>query len=254
MKSKQILFFGLLLTVGCQKQSSYEGNSLLGHWELVNSPFDMYEPVNATHEGISIYSDSLEFIADYMNKPIFDYRKYSIQDDSIYIDIRNVNKAFSYKLDKDSLFLSDAVRVFHYLRLFDGKKNALDRIEFNSMSPSPFDIKRGFNFSLSLSQNGEIYYKSTSGDIVLEGHLSEKYTSYIFDKLNRIDLPLQFDRGEIIPAGDHLFTLELFESSTRVDSVTYSRGIQGAYLKWLSSILQSTPLWIDQAVVRNIDD
>ena len=54
----------------------------------------------------------------------------------------------------------------------------------------------------------------------------------------------------MVPAGDHIFTLEIFRNQTKADSLSYSRKIEGQYSRWLASILQSTPLWIDGAIKK----
>lgn len=92
-------------------------------------------------------------------------------------------------------------------------------------------------------------YESKTENTVLIGQLKKNYIDFIFDKLHNIELPIQTKNNEIMPHGD-IFTLEMFIANSRLDSITYSNELEGDYLKWVASILQSTPLWLENAIIN----
>jgi len=248
MKGKLLFFCGLLTVSGCYNQKDQSINTLIGDWKLTNPKYSQHETLNVTLNGVRFYSDSLEFFADYMSNPIFNYRKYSLSTDSITIKFESGLDTFAFKHRKDTLYIKDSSYTYKYVKIQTEITNEANRIEFKSRNPG-WEARRYF-FDLTLNENGAFRYDSKSEDRVIEGQLKENYTAFIFDKLHKIEFPIQTDSNEVIPTHDHVFTLEVFADDSRVDSVTYSKEIEGAYLKWLASILQSTPLWIDDATAK----
>lgn len=246
MEKKLLFYFGLLVISACYSQKDQSEDLLIGDWKLVNPEYSQYEALNVSLSGVRFYSDSLEFFADYMSNPMFNYRKYSISTDSITIEFESGSNTFAVRHSRDTLHITNSSYTYKYVKLHTKISNEANRIEFKSRNPG-WEVRHFFD--LTIYQNGTFLYNSKTEDRVLEGRLKENYIAFIFDKLHTVELPIQADSNEVIPAGDHVFTMEIFDYETRLDSVTYSRKLEGAYTKWLASILQSAPLWIDEAVV-----
>jgi len=236
------------LMTGCHQQVDKNENALIGDWKQINTEITEYPAVNVFLQGVSIKMDSLAFFSDYLNNPLFDYRRYSVSGDSIFIEFDGSINAFYFHRTENALLIQDGERDYMYVKLQPKIRNNADRIEFISLNPGRYD---SYFFNLSLSQNGSFTYISTSDGRELKGHLKDTYLKFVFDKLHNMELPIQSDSDEVIPAGDHLFTIKIFYNENRLDSVTYSRGLKGSYTKWLANLLQSTPLWIEDAIGRD---
>lgn len=248
MKIQQLLIFSLLVLAGCSNSKKQKPNLFLGDWELINPKHSQLERSNVALDGVSFYMDSLDFFSDYMNNPIFNYRKYSIEGDSIAVEFENGTTTFGFRKKADTLFINDGKYLYKYVKLNSKVRNEANKVKFNSLNPG-FETR--YFFDLTLSQDGSFLYVSKSeNNRILEGKLKEKYVAFIFDKLHNIELPIRVDSNEVVPAGDHIFTLEIFRNQTKADSLSYSRKIEGQYSRWLASILQSTPLWIDGAIKK----
>lgn len=248
MKAKLVLFFIAFTFYGCYNQKDIIIKKLDGDWELINPRFSQQDAVNVALNGIRFYADSLEFFGDYMSNPLFNLRKYSLTKDSIIIEFNSGLDTFAFKHNNDTLSIEDCNYTYRYVKIHTDTKNQANRIKFVSQNPG-WEEKRYF-FDFTIDKNGVFEYNSKSEKRELEGIFKKKYTDYIFDKIHNINFPIQTSNNELIITHNHFFTLEVFTGNTRLDSLTYSKDIEDPYMKWLSSLLQSIPLWVEDAITE----
>ena len=150
-----------------------------------------------------------------MSNPIFNYKEYSITDDSITIGFESGPNTFAFRQGRDTLYIKDSSYVYKYMKLHAKTWNEVDRIKFNSLNPG-WGEKRYF-FDLTLNQDGVFRYGSKSEERILEGRLKEKYVTFIFDKLHNIELPIRVNSDKEEFLHHRAFTLEVFVNEVRVD-------------------------------------
>lgn len=246
MKKNLLLICVLFLMTDCLSQKNQGNEALLGDWKHTNSKYNQYESRNVALGGVRFDSDSLEFFGDYMLNPMFNFKEYSISEDSITIGFQKEARIFAINQIQDTLYINDSSYTYKYVKLDRKISNEANRIEFKSRNPG---WERRYFFDFTLKKNGMFRYESKTENTVLIGQLKKNYIEFIFDKLHNIELPIQTKNNEIMPHGD-IFTLEMFIANSRLDSITYSNELEGDYLKWIASILQSTPLWLEDAIIN----
>ena len=241
-----LLLICFLMVFNCFDPSN---GSLKGEWKWINNSNDKYLSVNVFHQGMVVYEDSLLLVGDYMFNPFFNKKKYSAINDSVFIWYDDGRKSFKYSIQNDSLTLINDKLIYIYKRINQPSNNHIDSLSFSSENPGRSSEENYF-FELDINKEGKFVYRSKYQERKIEGRLHEKYRKFIFDKINKLETPVSYNKEEEIPQGDHVFILELFAKGVRVDSVIYSREIEGTYAKWVASILQSTPLWVDAAIAE----
>ncbi len=245
LKGIILLSFSLLVLSYCNHSHDF----LNGDWKWINNSYDKYPSTNVFYQGMVIHKDSLLFVGDYMLNPFFNVKKYSASNDSIFIQYDDGVRGFKYTVQNDSLTLAKGESIYIFERTEQLSKNLIDSLSFSSENLGR-GAEQSYFFELCLNNEGFYTYQSKYQTWQKKGQLQERYRNFIFDKLNKIDLPIKYNAQEVIITHEHIFTMELFKNGVKLDSLTYSKEVEGAYAKWLASILQSAPLWIDDATIK----